>query len=134
VWPKHVAEMYYILNTNTVQPVGSETSAYQTAAWKVNNSKRILTDRPKMDLSLLNYCYRLINVKIDLGSGCKKGKSRPLIFTKIYTFISVKNVFYRSFVLCMGVNNITYFLLYSICLKVLINVKLFFISRICRIC
>jgi hypothetical protein len=47
VWTKHVATVNDTLNTNTVQPVGSETCAYRTAARKVNNSKQIVTDRLK---------------------------------------------------------------------------------------
>jgi hypothetical protein len=73
VWPKHVAALCHTLNTNTVQPVGSDTCAYRTAAQKVNSSKRIVTRRLNKDCSLWNYCCQLNEEKFDLGSGCTKG-------------------------------------------------------------
>jgi hypothetical protein len=72
MWPKHVAALYYTLNTNTVQPVGSETCPYQSAEQKVNSSKRIVTDRLK-DFSLWNYYCQLNEEKFDLDSGGTKG-------------------------------------------------------------
>jgi hypothetical protein len=44
--------MYYTLNTNAVQPVGSETCASWTAALKVSNSKCIVRDGLKKELLL----------------------------------------------------------------------------------
>jgi len=49
-----------------VQPVGSETCPYRTAAQKVNNSKRIVTDRLN-DFSLWNYYCQLNEKKFDLS-------------------------------------------------------------------
>jgi hypothetical protein len=117
-----------MLNTNSVQPAGSETCAYRTAALKGNSTKCVVTDRLQKDCNLWNYCCRLNEEKFDLGSGCTKG-SRTLWYLWKVTFISVKNIFDQSSVVFCALQLI---ILCVLCIFYLFNVFINVILCFCK--